>query len=187
VSRMLTAVNQVALRLGIAVIVAGAAFAAGPISIKVFGNTPRETQTTQRLRQLLVSYDLSKYTFTRTVMIEEDATDHAFPALTLNTGFAKSPDELLSALMHEQLHWFLQEHRTQTEDAIKLLRRFYPRVPVGETEGAPTIYSTYVDLIVCYLEIQADRHVIGEARTLALVRSKSRFPWIYKPASMTKG
>lgn len=47
------------------------------------------------LEQVLDSYDLSKYTFTRKVVIEEGTINHAFPVLTLNVRFARSPDELL--------------------------------------------------------------------------------------------
>jgi hypothetical protein len=177
---MLTAISQAVSRLGIAVVLTSAALAADPVVIKASRNTPQEMQTAHLLRQLLASYDLDRYTFTRKVIIDEHAADHAFPALTLDTRFAKSSDDLLSSFLHEQFHWFLQAHPIETEDAVNLLRRFYPRVPVGETEGARTLRSTYTDLLVCYLELQADRRLIGDARTVALVHSKNRFTWIYK-------
>jgi len=79
-------------------------FAVDPISIQFAHHTPREMQTTQTLKQVLGKYDLSKYTFTREVVIEERAMNHAFPVLTLNVRFADSPDELLSSFVHEQLH-----------------------------------------------------------------------------------
>jgi hypothetical protein len=156
------------------------AFAADPISIKPSHHTVREMQTAQALQKVASSYDLKKYTFTREVVIEERAMNHAFPVLTLNARFADSPDELLSSFIHEQLHWYLREHHMQTEDAIAQLRRFYPRVPVGGSEGAETLYSTYGHLIDCYLEIQADRQLMGEERTIAVIRDKSHYIWIYK-------
>jgi hypothetical protein len=177
---MLTAINEAVLLLGIAVVLTDSALAADPVTIKASRNTPQEMQTVQLLGRLLAAYDLNRYTSTRKVIIDEHATDHAFPVLTLDTRFAKSSDDLLSSFLHEQFHWFLQAHSAQTEDAVKLLHQFYPRVPVGETEGARTVYSTYIDLLVCYLELQADRHLIGDARTVALVHGKHRFTWIYK-------
>jgi hypothetical protein len=159
---------------------ATAAFAADPVSIKLSHNTARERQTSELLQKVLASYDLSKYTYTREVVIEERAIAHAFPVLTLNARFADSPDELLSSFIHEQLHWYLREHHMQTEDAITQLRQFYPRVPVGGTEGADSLYSTYGHLVDCYLEIQADRQLLGEARTMAVIKDKGHYTWIYK-------
>src|SRR5262245_54058597 len=78
-------------------------------AIQLAHDTPRERQTKQTLEQLLATYDLKKYTFTRTVVIEQGATNHAFPVLTLNAAFAASPDELLSTYVHEQLHWHLRD------------------------------------------------------------------------------
>jgi hypothetical protein len=153
---------------------------ADSLSIKLSHHTPREMQTAQLLQKVVSSYDLTKYTYTRDVVIEERAINHAFPILTLNARFADSPDELLSSFIHEQLHWYLRDHHLQTEDGIAQLRRFYPRVPVGGSEGADTLYSTYGHLIDCYLEIQADRQLMGEERTMAVIRDKGHYTWIYK-------
>jgi len=148
--------------------------------INVTANTSRERETKARLEHLIESYNLDKYTFTHDVVIEERTINHAFPVLTLNVRFANSSDELLSSYLHEQLHWYLREHPVQMQDAIAQLRRVYPRVPVGGTEGAETLYSTYGHLIDCYLEIQADRKLIGEQRTMAVIQDKGHYTWIYK-------
>jgi hypothetical protein len=168
-------------RITVAIILATTSvFAAEPVSIKLAHNTGRERQASEQLQKVIASYDLRKYTFTREVVIEERAIAHAFPVLTLNARFANSPDELLSSFIHEQLHWYLREHHMQTEDAITQLREFYPRVPVGGTEGADSLYSTYGHLVDCYLEIQADRQLIGEERTMAVIKDKGHYTWIYK-------
>ena len=156
------------------------ALAADPVSIQLAHHTSREMQTAQTLKQVLSKYDLSKYTFTREVVIEERAIAHAFPVLTLNARFAESPDELLSSFVHEQLHWYLRDHPMQMQDALDQLHRFYPRVPVGGSEGAETVYSTYGHIIDCYLEIQADRQLMGEERTMAVIKDKGHYTWIYK-------
>jgi len=54
------------------------------IKIDLAKGTDREQQTKTRLEQVIASYDLRKYPFTREVMIEERAINHAFPKLTLN-------------------------------------------------------------------------------------------------------
>src|SRR6476661_7113893 len=101
------------------------------IEIDLARGTPREQLAKQTLEQVLASHDLRKYTFTRKVVIEQGATNHAFPILTLNPYFASSPDELLSSFIHEQLHWHLRNRGAQQQAAVTELRRLYPRVPVG--------------------------------------------------------
>ena len=154
--------------------------AADSLSIKLSHHTVREMQTAQALQKVVSSYDLKKFTFTREVVIEERAMIHAFPVLTLNVRFADSPDELLSSFVHEQLHWYLRDHDVQQKGAIAELRQMYPNAPVGLPEGADSAYSTYGHLVDCYLEIQADRELIGSKRTDELIKNKPWYTWIYK-------
>jgi hypothetical protein len=149
------------------------------ITIELAHGTPREQLARQTLEQVLASYDLKKYTFTRKVIVEEGATNHAFPTLTLNAAFASSPDLLLSSFLHEQLHWHLRRNDAQQRAAIVELRGLYPRVPVGLPASAENAYSTYGHLVDCYLEILADREVMGSERTDALIRAKPWYTWIY--------
>jgi hypothetical protein len=157
-----------------------ASFAADSVKIDTKRNTSRERQTKDELGKILASYDLSKYIFTRKVMIEESAMNHAFPELTLNVRFLHSDDELLSSFLHEQLHWYLRDHSDKMQDAVAQLKRFYPHVPVGLPEGAETEYSTYGHLVDCYLEIQADRALMGPERTNEVLRRKPWYLWIYR-------
>jgi hypothetical protein len=149
-------------------------------TIDLAHGTERERQTKALLEQLLGSYDLRKYTFTHHVVIDQGAINHAFPVLTLNTRFANSADELLSSFIHEQLHWHLRDHGADQQEAVAELRREYPWAPVGEPEGAETAFSTYGHLVDCYLEIQADRELLGPERTSAVVADKGHYTWIYK-------
>jgi hypothetical protein len=155
-------------------------FAADAIDIQTSHHSARELQEKLELEQLFKKYDVSKYTFTRTVVIEERAMNHAFPTLTLNVHFLGSDDELLLSFLHEQLHWYLAQHRQAMEDAVRKLKAMYPRAPVGVPEGADTEYSTYGHLIDCYLEIQADRELIGRERTDRVIKNKPWYTWIYK-------
>jgi hypothetical protein len=165
----------------LALILCACAWLAQPaVKIDLAHGTERESQTKALLEQLLASYDLSKYTFTRHVVIEERAINHAFPVLTLNVRFAHSADELLSSYVHEQLHWHLRARGADQQEAIAELRRMYPGAPVGMPEGAETAISTYGHLVDCYEEIQADRVLIGPERTSAVITNKGHYTWIYK-------
>jgi hypothetical protein len=155
-------------------------FAADALAIRLANHTAREMQTAQTLDELLQSHDLHKYTFTRDIVIEERAMSHAFPVLTLNVRFADSPDELLSSFVHEQLHWHLRNHGAQQRAAVAELRQMYPNAPVGLPEGADNAFSTYGHLVDCYLEIQADRELIGPKRTQEVIEKKPWYAWIYK-------
>src|SRR5579862_4236292 len=158
-----------------------AIFAADSIDIQVaHPASAHELQERLELQEIFKKYDVGKYTFTRTVIIDERAMNHAFPVMTLNTHYVGSDDELLSSFLHEQLHWFLAEHRFAMQDAVHRLREMYPHVPVGLPDAAETEYSTYGHLIDCYLEIQADRALIGPERTDKVIKNKPWYTWIYK-------
>ena len=154
-------------------------FARDGISIRTAHHGPREEQTAEQLKNLIGTYDLSKYTFTREVVIDRGAMNHAFPELTLNVRFADAPDDLLSSYIHEQLHWYLRNHDSQQKAAISELRQMYPTAPVGLPEGAESAYSTYGHLVDCYLEIEADRQLMGPERTMTVVKNKGHYTWIY--------
>ena len=149
------------------------------IRIETAHGSDRERLAKATLEQLLSRYDLSKYLFTRKIVIEQRAMNHAFPELTLNARFADSPDELLSSFLHKQIHWYLRDHDSQQKAAIGELRRMYPDAPVGLPEGADSLYSTYGHLVDCYLEIQADRRLLGPVRTQAVIEHKGHYTWIY--------
>ncbi len=164
---------------GVVLAVLSGAIAGPSVKIDVAGGTEREQKTKRTLEETLAAYDLRKYTFTRHVVIEERAINHAFPVLTLNARFASSPDELLSSYIHEQLHWHLRDRGSDQQAAVEELRRMYPGAPVGLPEGADTAYSTYGHLVDCYLEILADRELLGPERTAAVIENKGHYTWIY--------
>jgi len=149
------------------------------VKIDLAKGTEREQRTKIRLQELLTKYDLKKYTFTNRVVIEEGATNHAFPVLTLNARFANASDDLVSSYIHEQLHWHLRERDAQQRSAVAELRRLYPKVPVGLPEGAESEDSTYGHLVDCYLEMIAVRNLLGPERTKVVVTNKPWYTWIY--------
>jgi len=170
---------QTVLNNGLATIATAMLIAGQAVKIDTARNTERERRTKTLLEQVLQRYDLDRYTFTRQIRIEEGAINHAFPVLTLNARFADAEDDLLSSFVHEQLHWHQRDHADDMRVVVAQLRQWYPRVPVGGTEGAETEYSTYGHLVNCYLEVQADRQLIGVDRTAAVVARKPHYKWIY--------
>ena len=152
------------------------------IVIRTAHDSAAEIATETQLKHLLADYDLKPWTFTREIIIDENAIPHSHPVLTLHTRHVKQDDELLSTYVHEQLHWFLSEHETDTEAAERDLMEKYPSVPVGFPEGARDRTSTYEHLIVCRLEQQADQKLLGSARTESVMQfwARDHYRWVYR-------
>jgi hypothetical protein len=152
------------------------------VNIRLEHGTDAERKTKEALARILATYDLSRYTFTHDVIIDEKAIPHSHPVLTLHTRHLGSDDALLSSYVHEQLHWYLDAHLTQTEAAEAELRKVYPKVPVGYPEGAQDEESTYLHLIDCYLEMKADRQLMGAERAEKVMDfwAGDHYTWVYK-------
>ena len=108
------------------------------------------------LLKLREDYDLSLYEYARQVKIAPGEIPHS--QLTLNTRIREDA-ALLSTYLHEQMHWYVTWYSHTRHDGWKavwaaLLAR-YPRVPVAFPEGAHTVQSSYLHLIVNWLEIEA--------------------------------
>jgi hypothetical protein len=163
-----------------------AAFAqtSGRVEIQLKNNDAREQQTKLQLERLLATYDVSKWMFTRTILIESgrNVIPHSHPVLTLSTRHLKDDELLLSTFVHEQLHWFLVQRDRDTESALKEVRAMFPKVPGAGPEGARDEQSTYLHLLVCALEHMAIRELLGELKTKQVMEfwSGDHYTWIYK-------
>ena len=152
------------------------------IDIALAHGSKTEAQTKAQLQRLLAAYDLSKWIFTRTIVIEDGVIPHSHPKLTLSTRHLKDDELLLSTFVHEQLHWLLDQKEKETDAAIKELRAMFPKVPAGPPEGARNEHSTYLHLLVVYLEYRADRELLGElkARQVMDFWSTDHYRWVYR-------
>ena len=155
-----------------------------PLEITLKHNDQRELQTKQQLQRLLSAYDVSHWVFTRKSVIDSgfDVIPHSHPVLTLSTRHLKDDELLLATFVHEQLHWYLGERPKETEEAYKELRSMFTKVPVGFPEGGSDEESTYKHILVCYLEYQAIRELLGElkARQVLEFWATDHYTWIYK-------
>ena len=161
----------------------GAARAQEKVAVTLAQNSRAEAQTKEQLERLLRTYDLSKWIFTRTVVIDEKTNiPHSHPRLTLNTRHLKDDELLLSTFVHEQAHWFVSSREKEAEEALKELRALFPKVPAGHPEGARDERSSYTHLIVIYLEYRALRELLGELRARQVMEfwTHDHYTWIYK-------
>jgi hypothetical protein len=157
---------------------------AAPLEIKLQHGDAAEAQTRDQLLRLLKAYDVERWMFTRSVVIDDGpgVIPHSHPVLTLHTRHRHDDDLLLSTFVHENLHHFLDQHAEQTAAAKKELRAIFPKVPVGYPDGADSEDSTYTHLIVNYLEYQADKELFGELRAFTIFQfwAADHYRWIYR-------
>ena len=158
----------------------GVSFGAEPVRIETAHHSPKELATKVELEKLIRT-GLELWTSTHLVIIDETAIPHSHPVLTLHTRHLGDDDGLLSAYVHEQLHWFLEKKKSETAAAVERLKVLYPHVPVGYPDGAENEQSTYEHLIVCFDEEQADRVLLGPERAKSVMKasSKDHYRWIY--------
>lgn len=164
-------------------VVAASAAAQGPaIEIALRSGTPAEVQTRDQLRRLLDRLDVSAWVFTHRVLIDERSIPHSHPILTLSTRYTRDDDLLVATFLHEQIHGYLVARQAATDEAIAELKTLFPGGPVGGREGARSEYSTYLHLVVCYLEWRATEAVLGAepARRTMDVFANDHYTWVYR-------
>ena len=122
--------------------------------------TERATQA--QLERLFDRYDLSPWSFTGAVQIDDDAIPHSHPVLTLHTRHLKDDLLLLSTYVHEQSHHYFEQHLDQTHRAIEKLETIFPDLPVGFPDGANDRESSYLHLMVIRFEHHAMIQLVGE-------------------------
>lgn len=134
----------------------------------------------QNMLQLAQVYDLRPFLFTKKIHIQSRVIPHSHPVLTLNTRHAENPKKILSVWMHEELHWWMERKPKETSLAIKELKKIYPEAPRGQ--GA-TADSTFLHLLVCYLEMRALALYVGEKESKNIIeeimKKDKLYPWVY--------
>ncbi len=153
------------------------------LQISLKGNTEKEQQKKNQLEKLLKQYNLSKWIFTKNILIDEQTRiPHSHPVLTLNTNQLDNDLATLSTFIHEQLHWFEEANPKQRDKAIEELKIIYPDAPSGPPEGARDKYSTYLHLIVCYFEYEGMKELVGSEKAKQIIEESSKrfYKWIYR-------
>lgn len=145
-------------------------------------NSRTEQQTKDQMERLLRTYGLKQWIFTRSILIDDTAIPHSHPVLTLSTRHIKDDELLLSTFVHEQFHWWTVKNSEATQQSIAELRGMFPKVPVGAPAGAVDENSSYLHLVVCYLEYRAMRELTGEFKSRQIMEFwvTDHYTWIYK-------
>ncbi len=128
-------------------------------------STPKELAVAEVVKSVCKKYDIPA--FTHAVAIEEGVVPHSHPILTLNT---RLNDEklLLKVLVHEQFHWYVQDHQRYSE-CISYLKSKYE--DDGEHNKSGTYPNSYWEhIIVCF----------NTRNYLTGVLSSEDLDWVYE-------
>ncbi len=143
------------------------------LNIKTKHGNEMELRKRDQMEKLARQHDLTKYTLTRDIMIEQGAMNHSMPVLTLNLRFLDNDDLALSAYIHEQGHWVLAErHRMDLPALYDDLQRRFPGLPTQPPEGSNGPRDSYFHLVVCTLEWQGLEDLIGPERARRVIEWK---------------
>lgn len=154
------------------------------LSISLKNGDPEEMATQRQLERLLALYDVQPWVFTNRVVIDSGRSviPHSHPVLTLSTRHLRDDELLLATFIHENLHWFMDAHSQEVEKAVADLKVMFPKVPAGHPEGARDERSTYEHLLVCTLEYDAIKPLLGELRARQVIDfwTTDHYTWIYR-------
>jgi hypothetical protein len=151
-----------------------------PLEITTHSGTDREVRAKEQIERLLKEHKVDRYIFTKKIIIQQDVVPHSHPVLTLSTRHIFDDELALSTFVHEQIHWWL-EGKKETDAAIEELKKLYPEVPKEKPDSAKSEYSTYLHLIVCFLEGSALRSVYGEFKAWQVMAfwRDDHYRWVY--------
>jgi hypothetical protein len=141
----------------------------------------------ERVRAMLLDararFDLARFEYCKQVRIAPTEIPYSHPSVTLNT-WVRDDLELLSMYLHEQMHWYVTWYShvraPQWRKLFGRLRERYPSVPAVEAGGGNDEFSTYLHLLVNWLEIEAVSRFIDRDRMLSHVRELPFYRWIYQ-------
>lgn len=159
----------------------GALASAGPVVVETASGDSDELAVAEAVRRLIEEHELSDWMFTDRILIDREIRiPHSHPVLTLNTNYKDDDTEILTNIVHEQLHWFVLTDQSALGSAIRAMRERYPDAPDGPPTGARDLNSTYLHLVVCSLEYLALEEKIGRKSIEERLLSKSYYTWVFR-------
>ena len=138
-------------------------------------------QTRLEILHLARKYDLSSFLYTKKIVIDPKLEKTKWrPVITLNTRYKDHPPRLLAQLLHEELHWWMRDHKQNVQIAIPELKATFKGAPV--IKGSKDRDATYRHLLICWMEFRAISKYMGEETAMEVLEhfvAEKRFPWIY--------
>ena len=131
---------------------------------------------------LRAKYAIGPFEYCKEVSIAPGVLPYSHPVIRLHTALF-TETALLANFIHEQMHWYVtwysHKHTDKWRRVWTALEYRYPDPPIGRGEGADTLASTHLHLIVNWLEIEALSSLIGAEAARAHVANLHYYRWIY--------
>lgn len=135
------------------------------------------------LNKLRSEHDLRQFEYTVRVRVAPGEIPHSHPVLTLNT-MLRAEGPLLSTYLHEQMHWYVTWYSFARMEGWRTIRKElearYPVVPTAFPEGAHTLASSYLHLIVNWLEVEATSALLGRDAAVEIASKNFVYSGIYR-------
>ena len=155
------------------------------MEIQLAHGTGAEARTRDAVYRLLEKYDLRRWIFTNTMIVDETATPHSHPVLTIHTKRRERTSACCwRCSCTNNCTGSKSERAADRDRAIEQTRQRYPhrsrRLP---PEGAPgTSIRRACTSIVCYLEHCALARLLGAEAGREIIEALSRdhYRWIYR-------
>lgn len=151
-------------------------------TILLKNGSERELKAKEQLERIIEQYAeiINICVPTDTIVIDEFVQPpHSHPVLTLNTRYLRNDTLQLASLLHEGLHWWIDQRYQQMLIAVKDHEKTFPNAPDKGPEGAANKFSTYLHLIGCDLEFQAMTMAIGEPAARKSLSARPYYTWVY--------
>jgi len=154
------------------------------IKIDLSEATRKASKTKVYLEELRSKFNLNHIEYTHQIRIAPLEIPHSHPILTLNTQFIDTGMagklNVLAQYVHEQIHWGLDLHRKQeTQKAIAFFEDHYADLHSSFPETAQDRYSTYLHVIVNWLELDCLRRLLGEGKGNEIILKSYTYSKIY--------
>ena len=134
------------------------------------------------LAKLRSTYELAPYEYTKVIRIAPGEIPHSHPMLTLNT-MIRAEGPLLCTYLHEQMHWYVTRYSYANNSGwraiFREIREMFPSVPVAFPQGAHTEGSSYLHIIVNWLEVESAASLLGRASAEEIASKNFVYSGIY--------
>lgn len=144
----------------------------------------REAIAYRQLHNLISEYTLYRWLYTRDIVIDEKASPHSHPVLTLNASYLQQDKKVLAIFLHQQFRWYLDQNPRNVGTAITELMKRPDQLIPNITQSIPNDSLSWLNLLTCTMEIDALRLAVGETNTDSLLtwREESPLAPYYKAA-----
>jgi len=142
-----------------------------------------EIELRKRVEQVVLKYELQRWLYSRRIVIDRAVwPPHSHPVLTLGVTerFLHDDVELVAVLVHEEFHWNLALNSGLSKwKLMALLKAFLPVLRVAPPFGSEDDVSTYMHVLVCYMEYKALSKVFGQPAAQSYLSKQPFYTDVY--------